>query len=752
MKKNYFLTLIFLLTSFFSVSAQCDHTFVMIDSYGDGWNGASVDILVDGEVAAAGITAASAGGGNIESTENYLFTASTDSNIELANWVSGSWDSEISWKLLDGAGTELAAGGSFDSGSSVGYCPPPPTCDHTFVMNDTYGDGWNGSTVDLSVNGVIIAEGITAADAGGIGTPSTEEYTFSAQEGSSITLSNWTTGSYTGEVSWSIVDGAGLELASGGHGVDAAVEANCTPPSCPAPIITSWNMTLDGVSFDGTNQDEILSYTVEYSETTFTPGDGSANSYTFDTFPHTMTGLSSGTTYYFAMLATCSDSSSSYIGSPDQWTTLIYGSTGDAPIVIETLPYTTSDDTIYYGDDYTSTATGCEGSGAYLGGDDVVYLYQATSDMSLNVTFTPDGAWSGIYVYTSPADIGSACWIYNSTNSAAVESMFELAVTAGNDYYFVISTWPSPQNVSYTFSVEELLCGAPTGLSGSASSDTTGILSWDGLDDGTTYLLEFGDNEPDDISISGTYVNASTFDATDLSSSTTYTVWLAAVCPDGSLSATVSTSFTTMLTPPDCGDSLSYDYPNASSGGSTFDDNFDLNNDYSSDLLFSTSAGDQDGDGNTDEVTVTLSGSTENSFDWIFITDGAGNLLYGPVSGDQSGSYTSTDGTINVYLAADGSVQGGPVIFDVSCAGLSILDNEISDLRIFPNPVDGDIVTILTSISGDKFVEVFDINGRKVLSTFIINDVLNISSLESGFYLTKITIGGKTSITKLIIN
>tara|TARA_B100000989_G_scaffold41650_1_gene26511 strand:- start:1165 stop:3102 length:1938 start_codon:yes stop_codon:yes gene_type:complete len=622
-------------------------------------------------------------------------------------------------------------------------------CDHTFVMNDSYGDGWNGSTVDLSVDGVVIAEAITAIDSGGVGTPSTEEYTFSAQEGSSITLSNWTTGSWTGEVSWSILDGTGLELASGGHGVDAAVEANCTPPSCPAPIITSWNMTLDGVSFDGTNQDDILSYTVEYSETTFTPGDGTANSYTFDTFPNTMTGLSVGTTYYFAMLATCSDSSSSYIGSPDEWTTLNYGSTGDAPIVIETLPYTTSDDTIYYGDDYTNTATGCEGSGSYLGGDDVVYLYQATSDMSLNVTFTPDGTWSGIYVYTSPADIGSACWIYNSTNSAAVESMFELAVTTGNDYYFVISTWPSPQNVSYTFSVEELQCGAPTGLSGSASSNTTGIISWDGLDDGTTYLLEFGDNEPDDISISGTYVNASTFDATDLSSSTTYTVWLAAVCPDGSMSATVSTSFTTLLTPPDCGDSISYDYPNATSGGYNFATDFTEPN--PEDLLFTSVAGDQDGDGNIDEISVTLSGTTENNYDWIYITSGSGEMLYGPVSGEQSGTFTSSDGTINVYLAADTSVQGGPVSFDISCAGLSIGDQELIDLRIYPNPVDSDFVTISSSENGDKFIELFDINGRKVLSSAIINDLLDISNVDAGFYLTKVTINGKSSISKLII-
>ncbi len=741
MLKNYLFTLIFSFFSFTIVNAQCDYSLVMTDSYGDGWNNNTIDVLVDGAVVLDDVTFGTG------YSETLTFSVS-DGQLITTIWNGGgSYGSETSYQILDAEDFEVGSGAqtSIDSAITVA-CPPPPSCLYSINMIDSYGDGWNNNTIDVLVDGAVVLDDVT------FGTGYSASLTFEVSVGSIVTTIWNGGGSYGSETSYEILDASGTVVGSGAQSSieEESIVGQC--PSCPMSIITSWNMTLDGVSFDGTNQDDILSYTVEYSETTFTPGDGTANSYTFDTFPNTMTGLSTGTTYYFAMLATCSDASSSYIGSPDQWTTLNYGSTGDAPIVIETLPYTTSDDTIYYGDDYTNSATGCEGSGSYLGGDDVVYLYQATSDMSLNITFTPDGTWSGIYVYASPADIGSACWIYNSTNSAAVESMFELSVTAGNDYYFVISTWPSPQNVSYTFSVEELLCGAPTGLSGSASSDTAGILSWDGLDDGTTYLLEFGDNEPDDISTSGTYVNASTFDATDLSSYTTYTVWLAAVCPDGSLSAAVSTSFTTMLTPPDCGDSLSYDYPNASSGGSTFDDNFDLNNDYSSDLLFSTLAGDQDGDGNTDEVTVTLSGSTENNYDWIFITDGAGNLLYGPVSGAQSGSYTSTDGTINVYLAADGSVQGGPVIFDVSCAGLSILDNEISDLRIFPNPVDGDIVTISTSISGDKFIKVFDINGREVLSTTIFNDNLNISSLEAGFYLTKVTIGGKTSVAKLIVN
>ena len=210
------------------------------------------------------------------------------------------------------------------------------------------------------------------------------------------------------------------------------------------------------------------------------------------------------------------------------------------------------------------------------------------------------------------------------------------------------------------------------------------------------------------------------------------------MCADGTFSDYVLTSFTTLLAAPGCGETLTYDYPNASSGGSLFDDNFDLtSNDYSSDLLFTTSAGDDDGDGVTDAVTVTLGGSTESNYDWVFITDGAGNLLYGPVSGPQSGSYTSADGTVNVYLAADGSIQDGPVIFDISCAGLSISENNIADLRIYPNPVSDNYATIVSSLSGDKFVELFDINGRKVLSTSISGDILDVSSLESGFYISE---------------
>lgn len=93
---------------------------------------------------------------------------------------------------------------------------------------------------------------------------------------------------------------------------------------CPTPVITQWNMTNDGIDFNGTNNASVVGYELEYSSTTFTPGDGTATVYQFDSFPHTLSGLAAGT-YYFAMRSDCGGGNfSDYIpsnDSPAQYTT-----------------------------------------------------------------------------------------------------------------------------------------------------------------------------------------------------------------------------------------------------------------------------------------------------------------------------------------------------------------------------------------------------------------------------------------------
>ena len=96
-----------------------------------------------------------------------------------------------------------------------------------------------------------------------------------------------------------------------------------------------------------------------------------------------------------------------------------------------------------------------------------------------------------------------------------------------------------------------------------------------------------------------------------------------------------------------------------------------------------------------------------------------------------------------MYVAADEYFELGPVTFAITCTGLSNDDNEIDDLQVYPNPVGDNYVNIVTSVSGDKLVELFDLNGRKVMSKIISGETLDISSLEPGFYITQITIDEK---------
>ena len=83
--------------------------------------------------------------------------------------------------------------------------------------------------------------------------------------------------------------------------------------------------------------------------------------------------------------------------------------------------------------------------------------------------------------------------------------------------------------------------------------------------------------------------------------------------------------------------------------------------------------------------------------------------------------------------------------------GLSISNDEIIDMMVYPNPVDGNYVTILSPIEGLKEIQVFTVTGRKVMDTAINGNTLDVSSFNSGFYMLKVTINGQSKISKLVV-
>jgi len=83
--------------------------------------------------------------------------------------------------------------------------------------------------------------------------------------------------------------------------------------------------------------------------------------------------------------------------------------------------------------------------------------------------------------------------------------------------------------------------------------------------------------------------------------------------------------------------------------------------------------------------------------------------------------------------------------------GLSNIDNEILDMRIYPNPVNDNFVTIISPVVGLKEIEVYSVTGRKVMNTNTHKTTLNLSSINSGIYMVKVTINGQSKVSKLVV-
>lgn len=131
--------------------------------------------------------------------------------------------------------------------------------------------------------------------------------------------------------------------------------------------------------------------------------------------------------------------------------------------------------------------------------------------------------------------------------------------------------------------------------------------------------------------------------------------------------------------------------------------------------------------------------------------------------GEDSGiSYTTYNFTVSFN-------QPGPVVIRIKNVGnttsnrqttidniiwtplsLSVKQNNISALEIYPNPVTNGTFYINTRSNSAKDVVVFDILGKQVMKTSSTKSV-NVSNLNTGVYIVKITEDGKTATRKLII-
>jgi Secretion system C-terminal sorting domain len=76
--------------------------------------------------------------------------------------------------------------------------------------------------------------------------------------------------------------------------------------------------------------------------------------------------------------------------------------------------------------------------------------------------------------------------------------------------------------------------------------------------------------------------------------------------------------------------------------------------------------------------------------------------------------------------------------------------SQIDGLNMYPNPAK-DVLNIETASNSTISIEIYDLVGKQVMNTNVVNNQVNISGLNTGIYVAKITEEGKISTVKIVV-
>ncbi len=413
MPKKLFQTVLLCLISFLELGAQCHYKLYMYDSYGDGWNGAYLEVTMNGSFV-----------GNYECQGSFTLDSVYSTTGATMDFIfhSGTWDSEITFTIVDPLNDTLFSGAApsdLDNllHTSTSSCAPPSgncsgvgnvfssnittnsadiswtpgtndslwnmeyglsgfslgggtqlinlqnastiinslqtsisydvyvqsICDsgyvsawigpHSFTtgfttgtcgafmieLYDSYGDGWNGGFIDVTVNGNNV-QTITLQQGAG-----PEQFYISVDSSDIIDLI-YTPGNWPEENSYVVYDHSNVVVATqSGSGTSG-------PPNTMG--LTACPLCINPVNLSATNitpSDALISWNsasgsmngvwnIEWGLNGFTLGSGATIS-NVTTTSYLLTGLSSFTSFDYYVQENCGINGSSYWSGPFTFST-----------------------------------------------------------------------------------------------------------------------------------------------------------------------------------------------------------------------------------------------------------------------------------------------------------------------------------------------------------------------------------------------------------------------------------------------
>ena len=587
-------------------------------------------------------------------------------------------------------------------------------CDYYIVMQDAYGDGWNGASIDMSINGVVMTSFTVSTTAATADSASYPTYT-----GDNVEF-YFNSGTWDTEITFQIYAPDGSSVGSYGpyptnsgnsYSVWTGVSnSTCAPPACLDPYgLSASNGTSSSIDVSWTGGPNAASYNVEYGVTGYTQGSGTTT--TASTSSTTITGLTAYTIYDVYVQADCGNNGTSSWAGPISYSTCPgaapYLENFDATPASQALTsatgacwtQSTNDvfDWIINNGPTTSQTTGpsddITGGGNYMytetsvpraAGDSAIlispsidvssltsaeisfqlHMYGASMG-TLRVDASSDGGTTFNTIWTKTGDQGDL-WteeivqLTGFTTTAIVKFVSTVGVDAGG----TISYW-SDMAIDNFQVRQSATCPQTSPLTASNVASSSADVSWTAGGTETSWNVEYGAAGFTLGTGTNTNVTATTYSMTGLTPSTDYDVYVQAVCSATDQSFWVGPlAVSTPFVQPGCGDTFGpYCY-----GAGAF-------------TVF-TSVVTNPGDFITLNITA---GETEVGYDNLQIYDGVGatgNLLY-DADGDHTGvSVLSTTGTITMYINGDAIWNcidgvGGPYVpieANVTCTTPSALD------------------------------------------------------------------------------
>ena len=126
---------------------------------------------------------------------------------------------------------------------------------------------------------------------------------------------------------------------------------------------------------------------------------------------------------------------------------------------------------------------------------------------------------------------------------------------------------------------------------------------------------------------------------------------------------------------------------------------------------------------------------------------------------------TGTDRTTidRIFIRQDSASETPFIVLDEVRIGNSWADvtpvatassnsfNAIEGLKMYPNPLSGNTLNFSSTANAEMSIQIFDILGKEVINTKVVNNTVNTSKLNAGVYIVKITEEGNTATRKLVV-